>query len=75
MSGYQKQLHCKNCQRMTLHVKADMGMPVSNIIGMSLLSVITCGLFLPIAFIWAIIDGIQRGGQKFMCQTCGQKAR
>ena len=60
---------------MTLHVKADMDQSVSNIVGMTFLSVITCGLFVPIAFIWVIIDSIQRGGQKFRCQTCGQKAR
>jgi len=61
-TGWEKSLHCPYCGRDTLHVSVLH-------VGGCLLTLVTCGLFLPlwIAFHWLT--------PHYRCQVCGKKRR
>ena len=71
-AGFQKHLYCRECDRRTLHVKSNEGMNTSLILGMSCLTVLTCGLALPVMMIWAAWHGWTIGAQRYHCQRCGR---
>lgn len=71
MSMLQKQAYCANCRRHTLHQKANAEMNKTLLMGHAVISVLTCGLWLPFMIIWAIWHGWQLGRQRFHCMQCG----
>jgi|GEM_PF-4702005 len=74
MSIVQKQANCRQCQRPTLHTKSIPGSQFGTHVGMAIIDVITCGLFLPFHLAWAVYSGWEAGRQKYHCQQCGAKA-
>ena len=62
--GQQASKFCKVCQKHTLHEKQQL----SNGTG-CLLTVITCGVFLPF---WLIYSILILPFRPFRCQTCGR---
>lgn len=72
MSMLQKQAYCHSCQRNTLHQMANAETNKSMAQGHGCLTVMTCGLWLPIALIWAVWHGWQVGRQRYHCVQCGR---
>ena len=74
MSQFQKSKHCRNCGCNTLHVKPDVSCTSFGLsFGMAALTVLTCGLFLPVAIIMIVLDGAKRGSVGYNCQRCGTR--
>ncbi|WP_254512845.1 hypothetical protein [Anatilimnocola floriformis] len=71
MSMLQKQAFCPSCRRPTLHQKANAEQNKTFTTGHAILSVFTCGLWIPIAIAWAIWHGMTLGTQKYHCTQCG----
>lgn len=61
--------HCKQCKRKTLHKTESFGSDIQMSMGHGCLIVLTCGLWLPIALLWAVASGMSRP----RCQVCGRK--
>ena len=72
MSEFQKQAYCENCKTKTLHEKPNIEANQTSIQGHSCLTLLTCGLWFPIAIIWSISHGIAIGSQKWRCHVCGE---
>lgn len=64
MGIYQASKYCKNCQRKTLHEHRSFDSKWG-----CLLSLLTCGLFLPIWILMSIAGSLHA----YRCQTCGRK--
>ena len=64
MAVQQKQLECKTCKRNTLFQRETFSEGIG-----CLLTVLTCGLFLPI---WFLLE-LNSDMKPYRCQQCGQK--
>lgn len=67
----QRQKRCKTCQRKTLHVKTEPRQ--TGCAGHLLLTLATCGLWLPIAM---LLYGLEQWAgilAPWHCQQCGRK--
>lgn len=71
MSTKQAQKYCRECGRRRLHVLAVPQSDTMLYLGFGVLSVLTCGLFLPIGIAWVIMQAASDGAQRYRCQTCG----
>jgi len=70
MTRQQKQTYCKVCQRKTLHVKSEVK---SGCAGHVVLTLVTCGLWLPIGMLLAGVGSWAGLLAPWHCQTCGKK--
>lgn len=74
----QTQRFCPTCNQQTLHVKTFDRDRVGcvEVLGHSVLTVITLGLWLPIAILWSIYRGGKTGlvswWNRYHCQKCGR---
>ena len=71
MAREQKQKFCQHCQAPTLHVKSEpKGQSCS---AQAFLTVVTCGLWLPIWILLVSLDQWAGILAPWHCQTCGKK--
>jgi hypothetical protein len=66
----QQQRFCPSCDRDTLHVK---GRKPLGCVPHVILSVLTLGLWIPIAILGVGIGNLANQVEPYLCQTCGRK--
>jgi len=73
----QKSKYCPTCKRTTLHMSAHEP-PKAGCLGHAVMTVITCGLWLPIAVLCMGLASVGRPlsslAAAYRCQVCGRKA-
>lgn len=65
----QKSKRCKNCQKKTLHVQDELK---SGLLAHVLLSIMSCGLWVPIAMFCLGLYFIAAPLAPYHCQICGR---
>lgn len=72
MAGAQRQMFCPQCNDETLHVKLEPMHNDSANLGHFVLTIVTCGLWLPVFIGWLVYWSVKYGNPKFHCQVCGR---